>query len=426
MRAHVGIIRSLSPLAGSRARPAVWRAALALATFVTGLFLIPIESDGALVSDGIWYGIEMESSPAKAVHGNHPLFHLIAWPLAAAARAAGFTHPGHVAYRIVAAAGGAILVSIVAAFGGRRAAWFGLAAAGYVAASRMSVIESATSENVGPATAAALAAAWAALHRRRRPVVAGALLALAMTLRQDNILLVPGIAMTLFPRGRRRGPLVAFLAATAVPVLAVYVLAWRIADPDASFLHYLLGLGTIGAYAPAASGTSFATLEAVALSDAFIGRHATGAAAESLLGLAVLLLPIALAWTRTGFRRMTREAWLFGSPVLLRFFFYGWYEPANPEWQFLAIAFSCAAAARPPRTAGPRRRGPRGTSRRGCLRNPRRPLAPNPLVALDRLPRRDPRRGRPRSGRHGRRGRGLGRERHAVVAGVALRDPARV
>ncbi len=337
--------------AGRALRPRAWLGALTLAAFVTGLFLIPIESDGAQYSDGIWYGIEMEANPARAIHGNHPMFHLAAWPLAVAARAAGLEHPGHVAYRIVGAAAGAALVWFVGALGGRRAAWFGLAAAGYAAASRMFVLEFSTGENVGPGAASAVAVVWAALDRRRRPVLVGALLALAMTLRQENILLVPGVAMTVFPRGRRRGPLLAFLALTGAAVLALYAIAWRIADPDAAFVRYLIGLGSDGAYAPAPPGTSFASLEVAALGDALVGSHGLAPPALGLLGVAGLLFPVAVAWTRSGSRRLTREAWLFGPPVLLRFFFFGWWEPANPEWQLFALAFSCAAGARLARLA---------------------------------------------------------------------------
>ncbi len=339
-----------------RHRPGLWRALLVLATFVACLFFFPIGSDSACINDGVWFGIELESNPAKAIRGNHPFFHVIAWPLCEAARAAGFDHPGHVAVRIVAAAGGAALAGLVAAFGGRRAARFGLAAAGFVVASRIFVIESGTGENVGPATASALAVTFAALHHRRRRLLVGSLLALALVLRQDNILLVPGVALTVFPRGKRRGPLLAFLAAAAIPVIAVYLLAWRIAAPDAGLVPWVLGLGAHGPwFGGSPTLAPFFILEAGALASALVGHHFSHQTLEALIGICGLFFPIALASSRAGFRRATCEGWLFILPVVLRFFFYGWFEPINPEWQLLPIAFSCAAAARLARLSRPGR-----------------------------------------------------------------------
>jgi uncharacterized protein len=337
------------PLAAEdRPAPGGARAMLAWATFAAALVLFPMGSDAMLASDGVWYGIELEADAPSSIRGNHPLFHVAAWPLAEILEATGIRHPGHWALRLLSASGAGVLAYVVAGLG---LGFAGLAAAAYLLASRMFVIEAATGENVVPATAAALLAATAAVRHRRRPVLVGALLALALVLRQDNVLLVPGIAVVLLPKRITR--IAAFLGAVAVPVAAVYLAAWRIAAPEAPLLSYVLGLGAKGAWSPA-QGSNPAAVEADAIAVALVGRHWPYADTHALLGVAGLLLPLLLFTTRRSLARTTWEPWVFGLPIALRSLFYGWFEPGNPEWQLFSIAFVCAWAARSARLSGPR------------------------------------------------------------------------
>jgi hypothetical protein len=316
---------------------------LVLAAGAVSLFLLPPDSDGAFSSfDGVMYGIDLERDPLPAISGHHPLFHLVAIPITAALRALGVALPGHVAVRMISAAGACACLLLVALAAGRARWAVGAAFALVLFSSRSFVIDAAVGESILPGCAAAL---WLLLEAARVPAsprrVAAALV-LAVLLRQDNILLLPGVVIAVaagLPRGARLRPLAGILIGAGAATLAGYSAAWWMATRGSKALwDYLFYLPGMGWTAPNPLDPRRFLMHLDALSAAVVGRNWPREDLHLLLGPAFVVALAAVALLLRG--RTPRRA--LGAAVLVtlvvRAAFFSWFDAANPEWSVLTIA----------------------------------------------------------------------------------------
>jgi hypothetical protein len=331
-----------------RARAAA--ALLALVSLAIALGLFPFDSDGAIsVNDGIWWAEGAERYPRQSIDPAHPLFHVVVAGITGALAQLGLPHPGHVATRLVAGAGAAwLLVQILALAGrGRVAAGFLFACA--VLSSRGFIVETAAGENVLPAAAAALCALTLAARPGPSLVATGAATAVALWLRQDNLAIVPGIAIALAsglpPGGRLRGAC-RFLLATGLVTLLGYFVFWMVATRGVHrFDHWLPSHG----FAPFMGGPGL-SVESLAGYASSIVRAATGQTwpipeTRPWLGLAIVGVLLVAAFLLRG--REARTA--LGGPMLAALacwsLIHAWFEPHNFEWLMLPLAFLAAFGA---------------------------------------------------------------------------------
>jgi hypothetical protein len=336
-------------LVGILEAPAFWLGAVA---FLIAVFLYEKDADGAFaIWDGLWYGHYAELRPAQSILPHHPLFHLIVAGLTKCLASQGFDGPGHLAIRIVAGLGAALVIWLVAALCGPGRPWVGFAFALVLFSTRAFIAEAATGENLLPGFAAALVLFQCATGDRPSVVKLGVATVFALCLRQDNLLLLPAALMVAAPKlepGRRLRPLLGMLAVCGVIVLAFYFSAWlwvRTEVPK-GFFEYLTRFGHTARYVGPSDVDIRVSLHLGAFAAALVGRQWFEPGPHILLGGAFLaLLAIATLLLR-GRAPSARYAAAVLVTLAIRFPFYAWFEPDNFEWQILPIVLLVALGAR--------------------------------------------------------------------------------
>lgn len=331
--------------------------ALALFTAAVGagcFVLLPVDSDGSFaIFDGVLYGIQMERAPVESISGHHPLFHVLGGLLTAVLRECGVPTPGHYAARVLSAAGAALTALLVALAAGRTRWWVGAAFGGVLVLTRSFLIDAAVGESLLPACAAAL---WAVHEAARRPVRFGwaaAALVLAVLIREDNVLIAPGVAAALAlgaPPGRRVRGAAGFLALTGAVTLAIYVACWLVAARGReSFIFWLTSLaagpGWAGHY-PFAAGPFPTHLDALAAS--VTGRTWGFGDVNLWLGPGFLAALLAAACLLRGTNRWRAYGVAIVPIFAARAAFFMWYASDSPKWSVLTWCLAaqlCAAAA---------------------------------------------------------------------------------
>jgi hypothetical protein len=323
---------------------------LLAATTAAALWLFPHDSDAAFVAhDALYYGMQAERTPARSLNPSHPGFHALVLALVGPLRGLGVAHPGHVACRIVAGLGAAWLLLQIAALAGPSRLLAGAGFALVIAASRGFVIETALGENVIPAAAAALFALTVAARPRVNLVLAAGALTLALLLRQDNVLLVPGVAAAVAigsEPGTRFARVAKLLAAAGVATIAGYLAAWWVAmNGNAPFFDWLLGIGREGPRsAPElVAGTRAATYVATVAS-AMTGDLAPPRVSGVAIGLGYLVAIVVAGLLMKGRAPRRILAVPFVVTLVARASFHAWFEPHNFEWLILPIALGAAFA----------------------------------------------------------------------------------
>lgn len=338
------------------------------------LWTFPLGSDGIVLgSDVTWYARDL--ARGDHWHPHHLLYHLTAALLLRVREWAlpdeGPVYAALAAQRWLAAASGAGIVALAYAFAARRlGALRGALIAGVLGLSTGTWFYAAVGEVQTPAhlwTAALLVlAAVERLEGRLRPAWWHALLLLVASLvRQDGILVVPAYLVLVAPR---RG--VAVVAAAGAASLALYLVAWRLAAPPSGFadwMHRIAADGTwnAGGWLWSVRTALFGTAAALVYVPA-LDKVSPWAA----LALATLACALAVGRRRPGearagderagdeqngdaaARRVAAALALFAA---LRFAFYTWWQPTNPEFHgatwiplllLLALALDRERAAR--------------------------------------------------------------------------------
>ena len=334
---------------------------LAGCALVAALFLFPADSDGALANhDGIWYAMLAEHLGRRSIMAHHVLFHMAVVGLVDPLKALGIASPGSVACRIVAGAGAALVLLLVASRA--RARWVvGCGFALVLLSSRSFLVEAAVGENVLPACAAALATLIVATRPTPSPWKVGAAFAVALLFRQDNLLLLPAVFYALWsglPRERRFRTITLTLVAGGAVAALGSVAAWRVArQPGQSLWTYLVDLGRHD------WSLSIVGPRALAHTDAFgiaaVGRHWWPDDHHLWIPAALLAALGVAAWGLRGDAAPPRfwRACLLAIATRIPFFL--WFEAHNPEWHVLTwvlvAACGSSAAAGSPRTSVPLR-----------------------------------------------------------------------
>jgi hypothetical protein len=315
--------------------------------------LLPVDSDGAFAKfDGVLYGIQMERTPVESISGHHPLFHVVGNVLTWVLRAAGAPTPGQWAVRVMSAAGAALTALLVALAAGPVRWWVGIGFAAVLVLTRSFLIDAAVGESLLPACAAAL---WAVAEAARRPVRSGraaAALVLAVLIREDNVLITPGIAAALAlgaPRAERLRRTAAFLAAAGATTLSVYLVLWAIAAfGRETFFHWLVSLasgpGWAGHY-PFVAGPLPTHLDALGAS--VTGRTWDFGDVNLVVGPGFLAALLAAAVLLRGSNSWRDHAAAIVPILLVRAAFFSWYAPDSPKWSVLTwclVAMFCARA----------------------------------------------------------------------------------
>ncbi len=318
----------------------------AACAFAFGLWFLPPTSDGALaLQDGVWYGHDAETQHFREIHPHHPLFHVLAAAATYGLEALHVSRPGHVAVRLLSAAGGAWCVALITLLAGRRW-WIGLMAAALLASTRMFWIEVAGGETVPLGLASLLALLSCALAPGltvRRLVT---ITVLALLLRQDNVLAVPVVAVLAwmnFPAGTRARRIATWLAVAGALTILGYFGAWALdRTQHESFVDYVRRFAVHGAWPSLEGRESPIGAIANALSIAWIGRHWPLTETHVWLGILALVAGLAAGWLARGDEAPYRFAWAAAAVVVIRTGLFAWFEPHNPEWQLAPIA--CVAA----------------------------------------------------------------------------------
>jgi hypothetical protein len=344
--------------------PAAW---LAAATFGIALVLYAHDADGAFaIYDGAWYGHFAECHPFHSILPHHPLFHVIALGVTQILRLAHVVHPGHVAIRLVAGIGGALVLLQIARLAGPERRWAGAAFAFVVFATRGFIAEAATGENVLPAIATALLLLECAAAPVPSLFKVGAALAVAACMRQDSLFLIPGMLVALLPAlppGRRLAPVAKMVAAAGVVTLGFYLLVFlfvsRVVSED--LWDYFTRFGRTARWnAPGATVGQHVAFHYASCGLAIVGRlweHALPHILVAAAWVAVVLVAMRLLRGSDGSRRFTAAVLV---TIGIRTPFYAWFEPQNFEWQLLPMVLLAALGARlargVPRTSARARR----------------------------------------------------------------------
>ena len=314
-------------------------AGLALAAFY--LWSVPLASDAQLLgNDAFAYAGGLASGEfARVLDPHHLLHHILAFGvLKLQVAASGGAEPGVaeglLALRLVSAFGGAACAVAVAHYSARlagRAAglWLG---AGF-AFSAGPWLYSAVGETYLPAAAVS---AWlfgelltAANAKRAMPLFRlAAILTLACLLRQDSVLLVPGVLILAGPRLGSRAVGIAGLAS-----LAFYGLAHRFSGSEAGLLDWLQGLANTNLWGEGFSLSRAAVALITQQHALHYGvRFGSGWTFLSLLTGALLAIAALAAggpWRRPG---LTQGLLALGVTVAVRLLFFTWWQPSNTEY----------------------------------------------------------------------------------------------
>lgn len=330
---------------------------IAIIVMAGAFFLYSWDCDAAFaVNDALFYGKTAEDRPWESLQGHHPLFHVLLSAAAPPLRAIGVAHPGHMAARLVAGLGTVAIVVLLCAIAGRNRLRAGLLCAMPFLLTRGVVLETATGETVLPACAAALWALWAASRPQTSVWRATLWLVVALGLRQDNILFVPGFAVAMaarLPKGNRLATVAKTMVVAAGGTIAIYAACWWVGGGEATFIEWLLELAQRDgrAWAPASGPDTRWLLPYVGASGAaVIGMQWDPFAswsgwAHAAVGVSFILLLLGAAGLQRGDRRMTPFIIAAMVTGVCRFPFYWWFEPLNFEWWIGTLTLVAAAAA---------------------------------------------------------------------------------
>jgi hypothetical protein len=341
------------------------------------LFLFGWDADGGFaIHDPMFYASHAEDQPWTSVSGHHPGFHVLVNGVTEVLGRAGVERPGYMGVRVVSGLGAAALVVLIAGLAGRRRLQVGVLFALPFVATRGFVMEGATGENVLPAAAAALLALVLAARPGVGLVCVAAASILALLLRQDNVLAVPGIALAVALRrgkGDRARPVVGLVLVTGLITLGCYVALWRVTAAERGFQAWMLELTDAPARSWAPSTLpdgSVVPIHLAALGAAVSGvqthvdpeRPGAGVPLHVGIGLGWCAVILVCGVLLRGDRRPSPFLWGAAAILAVRFPFFLWFEPRNFEWWVLpcalvAAAGSACAAGRSTRSLAMRRTG---------------------------------------------------------------------
>jgi hypothetical protein len=318
--------------------------------FVLGLGLIPADSDGALAAiNGVTYGLSAETERLDTIAPHHPLFHTLARALVGPLRALGVERPGHAAVRVLSGAGAAAVLVLVIRLAGRDRRLLGVGFALLLSCTRGFLVDASVGDTILPGCAGALFALTLATRASSRPKAIGAAAALAMLLRQDARLALPGIlsaAASSVARGLRLRRVVAILSVAAVLTIPGYLAAWFVAGGGEDLFEFLLRTqrkGDLDAWG-AARGTP-AILQMVDAFGALVtGRYWPWSGRNLWIGplfVAALLVAGGFARGRRSIRPLVIGVgltWVFWLPFFL------WWRPFHWDYFLLPVSFLAALA----------------------------------------------------------------------------------
>ncbi|MAG56635.1 MAG: hypothetical protein CMJ83_10130 [Planctomycetes bacterium] len=329
-----------------------WVLLTAAVALALSLFLFAWDADGAfLVHDPLFFAVNAETRPWSSLIGHHPAFHVLVNFTTAGARACGLEHPGHVGVRVVSGLGAAAIVLLLAAIAGPGRRGLGAAFALPLLATRGFLLEAGAGENVLPACAAGLAALWFASRAEVGSWKVGIALVVALVLRQDNILILPGVltafAMTRSAGERWRGSL-RLLAGAGLAALGLYLVGWWISAPELRFDHYLFHMMTyewMPVHDQLPSAARFADHFAVS-GVAVVGLQGPPDARwmHVLVGIGFCAAMLAAGSLLRGRDRTTPFAISAIVVLAVRAPFYAWFEPHNFEWWMLSLVVIVGAS----------------------------------------------------------------------------------
>jgi hypothetical protein len=336
---------------------------LSAAAMAASLWLFPADSDGAFAAyDGIVYAISAERGESEPSHLFHPLFHAAVATLTPLLRELGVARPGHAAIRVVSGLGAVLTLLLVASAAGPRRWVAGTGFAAALLVTRAFLVDAAVGETVLPACAAALAAIAAASRSPVRPVRVWVPLVLALLLRADSILVVPGVvAALLAARDPARGirPIMVGLAGAGIVTLGGYFFFWAIQTlgsvplADWAGSYPAIVRNWMGPEALAASGF---VKHADAASAAVVGKTWPPDQPNLWLGPAAVAGLVAAGVLLRGTSRIGPLVWAVSVTIVVRGLFFSWFDAGNPEWAILTLALAALLGAR--LAAGEPRRSP--------------------------------------------------------------------
>ncbi len=328
-------------------RRVAW-AIIAVAVMVMAVQLFPVDADGPFsIHDGIWHGIKAERNPANSIVPHHPLFHIIVLVVVPVVRLFAAHDVGHVAVRVVSGAGGVAILALIGLAAGRRRWIAGLAFAAVMFSCRGFIIEAATGENVLPAVAGALVVLFTASRKQVSLLHLGIATVTALLLRQDNLLMVPGVAVAAglgLPRLHRWRRILVWGFACGVITFSLYALIWRLADGGVTpFWLWLRDIAKDGPWTGRdEKALTLCQTHADSMAAAIIGRHWDVKDLRTWIGPAHALAVGLSAGLLRGDRPVGRLILAAGITFALRFPFFCWFEANNFEWWIMPIATICA------------------------------------------------------------------------------------
>ena len=335
-----------------RALELIFPAAVAACVFVGALTIFPWDSDASFIAhDPVFYAHDAEGRPWRSLVGHHPLFHVMVNVVTAALERANVAHPGHLAVRCVSGFGAACIVLLFSWIAGAGKRTTGALIALPLIASRTFIFEAGVGESIHTACAASLATLWLASRPDPRRLPVAISLVLALLLRQDNVLMVPAVAIAFASgqaSGRRLRRTASLIGIAAVATLTLYLLAWRVSAPDVRLADYLLHVASPQWIDEmTAAPDSMRMLAHCAVSGvAVVGQQWDMQALPHVaVGVAFVALLVAAGVLLRGRYASGR----FGVAVLLtigaRAPFFAWFEPMNHEWWLLPLVLIGALVA---------------------------------------------------------------------------------
>ncbi len=318
-----------------------------LLTLPWALGFFALDADGPFsIHDSIIYGVIAETEPGWQMNPHHPGFHALQSGVQVILSACGVAHPGFMAARVLAGIGAAIALALIASMAGSRML-VGIAAALVFASARIISMETAVGETNLPGIAAALWMFREALAARPRCVSLTASIVVALWMREDSILLLPGVLAAAAPgfeaslRWRR---LMAVTAVAGLVTLAGYVLAFQFVE----YLHEGRAIRftewlVLYAHVPQMAITHSAGMErlviyAGSLGAATVGQFDGNSWFSFAMGMLWCGAFLAAAWLGRG--TLPARRLLVGVALMLavRLPFFAWFEPENCEWHALHLA----------------------------------------------------------------------------------------
>jgi hypothetical protein len=325
---------------------------LAIGAFAVSFLLMPPDSDGAYQAfDGALYGLMIEHGDLGAMTGHHPLFHVAGLAVGKVLAAGGVERPGHVAVRILSALGAALALLLIARAPGRERWPLGALTGAALFCTWGFLTKAAVGETIVPACAALLWALDLASRPDPRPARVSVALTLALALRADGILAVPGVAAAMLLAPQRPGRLsraAVTLLATATATAAVYAAIWWAGTGGRMNLGlWLFFLGHSDEWAApslAAPGLFWKHLDA--LSAAVTGRNWPPGSLDRVTGPLFVLGLLAAGVLLRGTGPVAAAGTGAALIVLVRLPFFMWWAVGSPKWSVLTLALAAWLAAR--------------------------------------------------------------------------------